>query len=144
MLIKKINKNDKTFKISSILGQFFVNNLNKKDDKKSSVIKKFSNSKINRKSLVLEGLGYEVFFSHKKKYLNFKLSLSHLYTIKIPSGIFVIIPNNKNIICYSLNNDLLSSWISCIKTIKKPNSFKKKGIFYENEKIVLKKGKSSK
>lgn len=143
MLINKIKKNNDIFKISSILGKFFIKNLNKNDDK-FSIIKKFSSSKINRKTLILEGLGYEVFFSPKKKHLNFKLSLSHLYSIRIPSGVFVNIPNNKNIICYSLDNNLLSSWISCIKNIKKPNSFKKKGIFYENEKVILKKGKSSK
>jgi large subunit ribosomal protein L6 len=76
--------------------------------------------------------------------LNLKLSLSHLYSIKIPKGLFILIPNNKTLIAYSFSNLILSSWVSSIKLIKKPNSFKKKGIFYENEKIILKKGKSSK
>lgn len=135
MLIKKI-KNKNIYITKSLLGQFFF----KKDNfNKNDILKK-----IYKKSLFFEGLGYEVFFSQKKKFLNLKLSLSHLYSIKIPKGLFVLIPTNKSIVAYSFNNVLLSSWISSIKLIKKPNSFKKKGIFYENEKIVLKKGKSSK
>lgn len=135
MLIKKI-KNKNIYITQSLLGQFFF----KKDNfNKNDILKK-----IYKKSLFFEGLGYEVFFSQKKKFLNLKLSLSHLYSIKIPKGLFVLVPTNKSIVAYSFNNVLLSSWISSIKLIKKPNSFKKKGIFYENEKIILKKGKSSK
>jgi len=137
MLVKKI-KNTNIYKTYSILGSFFFKNNNNK------ILNSFSNLIIFKKTLIFEGLGFEVFFSKKKKFLNLKLSLSHLYSIKIPKGIFVLLPSNKSLICYSFNNVLLSSWISSIKLIKKPNSFKKKGIFYENEKITLKKGKSSK
>jgi ribosomal protein L6P/L9E len=137
MVIKKIKKNKNIYKTTSLLGQFFF-----KKDIKCSENKVFN--KIYKKTLFFEGLGFEVFFSQKKKFLNLKLSLSHLYSIKIPKGVFILIPNNKTLIAYSFSNLLLSSWISSIKLIKKPNSFKKKGIFYENEKIILKKGKSSK
>lgn len=130
MQIKKI-KDKNLFKINSNFGTFFSSEKN---------LKKNFYSKI----LLIEGLGYEIFFSKKKKYLLIKIGYSHLYAIKIPSNISFYFITSKKLLFLSQNKEVLSNWLFKIKNLKKKNSYKKKGFFFENEKIILKKGKSLK
>lgn len=103
-----------------------------------------SSSKLHTKTIIFEGLGYEFFFSKKKKFLILRLNYSHLIALKIPSSIFLYSQNSKQLSGFSFDNFKLSQWFHFIKNMKVRDKYKKKGIFFLNEKIILKKGKQNK
>lgn len=129
MKIKKV-KNKNFYIISSNFGKFF------------SIKNKGEN--FFSQTLIIEGLGYEINLSKNQKYLLIRLGYSHLYALKIPKSISFFFITTKKIKFFSNNLNLLMNWIFKIKNLKKKNSYKKKGFFLENERILLKKGKSLK
>ncbi|WP_259285956.1 50S ribosomal protein L6 [Candidatus Nasuia deltocephalinicola] len=90
------------------------------------------------KILIFRGLGYKVFL--RSSYLHFYLSYSHPCIYKIPSDIFIKILNNNNneISIKSYNKQRLGEVCLIFKRLKKMDVYKGKGVFYKNEKIVLK------
>lgn len=117
--------------------------------KKSLLIlyKKLINIKIKsiqynfRIKLILKGLGFKIFL--EKNNLILKLGFSHNISIILPYNIKVIIKNNKLIFC---SNDFifLTQFIHYIRNFKKPEIYKEKGLFLENEKLFQKEGKKNK
>ena len=93
----------------------------------------------SKKILILKGLGLKV---NIKKFflescLEFKLGYSHLLVLQIDKEIFIRI--KKNILfLQSINKEKLGNFIFKIKSLKRPDSYKGKGIWYKNEKIRLK------
>lgn len=92
------------------------------------------------KKLILKGLGLKVKIYKMKnasKLLELKLGFSHLIKIAVPNYVHVRI--NKNIIFVSSKNKaLLGNFLYLIHNLKKPNSYKGKGIWYKNEIKILK------
>jgi len=95
-----------------------------------------------KKRLYLVGLGFKAFL--KNKILILKLGLSHDINLTIPSDISINLIDATTIICYSSNLQILTQFTQQIKNFKIPEPYKGKGIFYENEKILRKKGKREK
>ncbi|WP_259288818.1 50S ribosomal protein L6 [Candidatus Nasuia deltocephalinicola] len=90
------------------------------------------------KILIFIGLGYKAIL--RSSYLYFYLSYSHPYIYKIPPDIFIKILNNNNseISVKSNNKQRLGEICLMFKKLKKIDIYKGKGIFYKNEKIILK------
>ena len=89
--------------------------------------------------LILKGIGFKVKINDNK--LIFKLGFSHNITIKIPINLNIYIKGNK-ILFISYDFNLLKQYINFIKNLKKPEPYKGKGIYIDNEIIKLKEGKS--
>ncbi|KAG2520260.1 hypothetical protein JM16_006811 [Phytophthora kernoviae] len=92
-------------------------------------------------SLILKGIGFKAFIENN--ILTLKLGFSHNISIEIPSNIKII--NQNNILIFSsLDNIFLSQFVHYIKSFKKPEPYKGKGLLLKNEKILQKEGKKSK
>jgi large subunit ribosomal protein L6 len=95
------------------------------------------------KKLKLVGVGYKVFSldSIESKLLMFKLGYSHPIYFKVPKNLKILsLKFTKIFVCgTSLQN--VTQISSLIRSYKKPEPYKGKGILYENEKINLKEGK---
>ncbi|WGH26654.1 MAG: 50S ribosomal protein L6 [Candidatus Shikimatogenerans bostrichidophilus] len=98
------------------------------------------------KKLELVGVGYKAEVYNNGKILKLNLGFSHEIIIKfckfINISILNIKSNNTIINVFSINKQLLGIVVSKIRSIKKPDPYKGKGIRYKNEKIILKKGKT--
>lgn len=90
--------------------------------------------------LILKGIGFKSFVEKDKLIL--KLGYSHTITINIPSYIKIINQSN-NLIFSSTDFVLLSQFVHFVKSFKKPEPYKGKGIRYFNEKILYKQGKKN-
>lgn len=126
-----------------------LNNVDKKNKlslRRNNVIKIKQNllnsSIIINKKLKMVGVGYKVFLdSRMDNLLQFKLGYSHLVYYKVPKNMNVSI--SKSTIIYISGNCLnnVTQIASNIRSYKKPEPYKGKGILYFNEQIKLKPGK---
>lgn len=80
---------------------------------------------IYKKEVVLKGLGFKA--NIEKDVLILKLGYSHLLHEKITEDIQVTIKNNI-LICESKNKESLGTFTARIRTLKKPDSYKGKGL----------------
>ncbi len=93
------------------------------------------------KRLEVVGTGYGV--KKQGEDLVLKLGYSHLVTFKKVEGIKLEVKGNK-IIVRGANKQLVGEVAAKIRSVKKPDSYKGKGIRYEGEVIKLKPGKKAK
>ena len=132
-----------------------INNLSNSDKKKIKSLQGTTKALITQafvetsfflfQKLQLIGVGYRAFplESYENQILMFKLGYSH-------SIYFRILPN-LNVFCFkftklffssnSFNN--LTQMSSLIRSYRKPEPYKGKGILYENEKVKMKEGKKT-
>ena len=94
--------------------------------------------------LNLIGVGYKVFHQKKQNLLVLKLGYSHDIYIKIPEYLNVICPNPTTIFISGYSKNYINSFINLIRSFRKPEVYKGKGILREYEKLILKEGKSTK
>lgn len=93
--------------------------------------------------LNLVGVGYRV-FAHEKltNQIYLKLGYSHLIYFRIPSEIQSYCQKFTKLFLFGNSSyDLLTQTAAQIRSCKLPEPYKGKGILYDQEKIVLKKGK---
>lgn len=110
-----------------------------------SIITQMKNALLNAtvgisKYLILRGVGYK--FINKFQYLSLQLGYSHKINITIPSHIKFKFNRKYTKIKFlsnSLNN--LTNLLSFIRSFKKPDVYKGKGIRYRKDKIFYKEGK---
>jgi len=95
------------------------------------------------KKLKIMGVGYKVFLIKTKKnsIIHLKLGFSHSIYVKIPEDISVKNFKTNKLIFTCKNLVKLTALTSILKACKKPDSYKAKGISFDNEKIILKIGK---
>lgn len=93
--------------------------------------------------LTFVGVGYRAFpVETIQNQLYFKLGYSHLIYFKVPSLLKVhCIKYTKLFIYGESSYEALKQISAHIRSYKKPEPYKGKGILYHNEKILLKKGK---
>jgi|TARA_B110000971_G_scaffold206017_1_gene228940 large subunit ribosomal protein L6 len=96
-------------------------------------------SKGFKKKLNLVGIGYRA--QIQKKILLMKLGFSHDVEFLIPEGIDAICPKSDQIILLGIKKDFLNKTASTIRSLKKPDAYKGKGILFDNEILNLKEGK---
>jgi large subunit ribosomal protein L6 len=93
------------------------------------------------KKLEINGVGYRVV--QQGTDLKFNLGFSHDVIYKVPSGINVSI--EQNIITISgIDKQQVGQVAAEIRSLKKPEPYKGKGIKYVDERIIRKSGKSGK
>ena len=91
------------------------------------------------KTLVLTGTGYRASVSDSK--LKLQLGYSHDIDYDIPKEVKIECPKQNIIKITSINKEILGAVAAKIRSYKKPEPFKGKGIKYENEYIFRKEGK---
>ena len=93
-------------------------------------------------TLVLKGVGYRALVQADEIILS--LGYSHPVKLKIPETISVEVIQNVTINLKSCDKELLGLFAANIRSWRKPEPYKGKGILYNNEKILRKAGKSGK
>ena len=92
------------------------------------------------KRLVVEGIGYKADVSPTE--ITLKVGFSHLVKKLIPAGLKV--SSDKGVLIISgIDKELVGSFASAVKAVKKPEPYKGKGIRFEDEVIRRKEGKKT-
>ena len=97
-------------------------------------------SKGFKRELRIIGVGYKVIIQ-PNNHLSINLGSSHSMEYAIPEGVFVSIKNNTEILLQSCNKELIGKVASEIRSYKKPDPYKGKGIRYKDEKVLTKSAK---
>tara|TARA_B100001540_G_C15644379_1_gene568086 strand:- start:77 stop:610 length:534 start_codon:yes stop_codon:yes gene_type:complete len=91
------------------------------------------------KTLELNGTGYRASISGTK--LKLQLGYSHDINFDIPKEVKIECPKQNIIKLHSSNKEVLGAVAAKIRSYRKPEPFKGKGVKYENEFIYRKEGK---
>lgn len=94
-----------------------------------------------KKIMLVEGVGYKANVAGNILTLN--VGYSNPVDFVLPDGITASVENNTKINLESIDKELLGLTASKIRSIRKPEPYKGKGIRYEDEHIVRKVGKSA-
>jgi large subunit ribosomal protein L6 len=90
--------------------------------------------------MVVEGIGYKADVAPAE--ITLKVGFSHPVKVTIPKGLKVI--SDKGILVISgINKELVTSFASGLRAIKKPEPYKGKGIRFEDEVVRRKEGKKT-
>lgn len=95
-----------------------------------------------QKRLLLVGIGYRVKIIGQE--LRLKVGFSHELLFNLPQGIKAISPKSDQILLFGMKKAFLHRVASEIRSLKKPDPYKGKGIRFENEVLILKEGKKNK
>ena len=94
------------------------------------------------KKLELHGTGYRAKLEDKKLIL--QVGFSHPVVIEPPEGIEFKLKGQKEIEVSGINKQLVGNTAATIRSVKKPEPYKGKGIRYQGEIIKIKPGKAAK
>lgn len=93
-------------------------------------------------TLILKGVGYRAAVQGKEIVLS--LGYSHPVNIPIPDDISVEVAQNTTINLKSCDKEKLGLFASNIRSWRRPEPYKGKGILYKGEQIIRKAGKAGK
>ncbi len=146
---KKLTINDKIFSSKVKESEFFIQPLEKKIDKKISIMWGTYRSLINNavmgvskgheKILELNGVGFRA--NLKGELLNLQLGFSHDVNFKIPKEIKISVEKQTVIKINGVDKDLVSKIASDIKNLKPVEPYKAKGIKERGQFVLRKEGK---
>jgi large subunit ribosomal protein L6 len=94
-----------------------------------------------KKVLDIVGVGYRAEMKGKNLLIN--IGYSHPVYFMPPDGVTVSTPTQTQIVVTGIDKQLVGSVASKIRSIRKPEPYKGKGIKYQNEVIVRKAGKTA-
>lgn len=94
-----------------------------------------------KKIMLVEGVGYKANVTGNTLTLN--VGYSNPVDFILPDGITASVDNNTKINLESIDKELLGLTASQIRSIRKPEPYKGKGIRYSDEHVVRKVGKSA-
>jgi large subunit ribosomal protein L6 len=94
------------------------------------------------KKLELVGVGYRA--TATSDGVSLTLGYSHPVEFKRPEGIDIEVVDNKNITIKGVDKQLVGQTAAKIRSLRKPEPYKGKGIRYANEVIKIKPGKAGK
>ena len=95
-----------------------------------------------KKELTIVGVGYRAEMQNKLLILN--LGYSHPIVVAPPDGIDVsVIPKEHKIIVEGIDKELVGEVAAKIRSLRKPEPYKGKGIRYAGEQVRIKAGKSA-
>ena len=94
-----------------------------------------------KKTLEIVGIGYKA--SMNGKVLNMSLGYSHDINIEIEDGVTVETPNATTIVVSGIDKQRVGEVAANIRSFRKPEPYKGKGIRYQGEKIIHKEGKTA-
>ena len=93
-----------------------------------------------RKELDIVGIGYRA--EHKGKSVVFSLGYSHPVDFPIPEGINVEVERQTHLIVSGVDKQKVGQTAADIRSLRKPDPYKNKGIRYTGEKLKKKVGKT--
>ena len=93
-----------------------------------------------QKELDIVGIGYRAEVSGRK--VNFSLGFSHPIAFQIPEGIEVKIDKNTHIVVSGADKQQVGQTAADIRSLRKPDPYKQKGIRYTGEQLKKKAGKT--
>jgi len=114
---------------------------------KKLILKSFLNvTRLSYKKLKLVGIGFKISSLNFNGLNLLKLNLGYSHSIyyKVPNGVDIKILSSTKFIISGCSSDLVSKIASQIRSYKIPDSYKGKGILYDNETVLLKEGKKVK
>ena len=146
---KTLTINDKIFSSKIDESQFQIKPVEKKIDKKTSIMWGTYRSLINNaitgvskgheKNLELSGVGFRA--NLKGEILNLQLGFSHDINFKIPKEIKIVVEKQTLIKISGVDKELVSKIASDIKNLKPVEPYKAKGIKEKGQFILRKEGK---
>tara|TARA_X000001036_G_C20257456_1_gene634767 strand:+ start:43 stop:585 length:543 start_codon:yes stop_codon:yes gene_type:complete len=146
---KVLTIDDKIFSSKIVENQFNISPLDKKVDKKTSIMWGTYRSLINNaitgvssgheKILQLNGVGFRA--NLKGEMLNLQIGFSHDVNFKIPKDIKIAVEKQTTIKINGVDKDLVSKIAADIKNLKPVEPYKAKGITEKNQFILRKEGK---
>ena len=146
---KKLNINDKIFTSKLTESEFHIKPLEKKVDKKTSIMWGTYRSLINNavkgvsagheKILELSGVGFRA--NLKGEVLNLQLGFSHDINFKIPKEIKVTVEKQTIIKINGVDKELVSKIAADLKNLKPIEPYKAKGIKERGQFVLRKEGK---
>lgn len=93
--------------------------------------------------LSLVGIGFKFFIHSSHRIIHIKAGYSHNNFYKIPEDVQIFFLKSTEIMIIGNCYRTLLNFITAIKKIRLPDPYKKKGIFYNNERFKKKQGKLS-
>lgn len=122
------------------------------DSKQDSALHGLSRSLINNmvvgvstgftRELEINGVGYRAELSGKV--LTLSLGYSHPVVYEIPMGIEIEVEKQTRVIIKGIDKQLVGSTAAKIRSFRKPEPYKGKGVKYAEERILRKAGKTGK
>ena len=92
-----------------------------------------------KKELEMRGVGYRAQLQGKKLVLS--VGKSHPDEVEAPKGITFELPNPTTIVVNGISKEVVGQTAAYIRSLRAPEPYKGKGIFVDDEKIVLKQRK---
>ena len=146
---KTLTINDKIFSSKLVESEFQLQPLEKKIDKKISIMWGTYRSLINNavhgvskgheKILELNGVGFRA--NLKGETLNLQIGFSHDVNFKIPKDIKITVEKQTNIKIIGVDKELVSKIAADIKNLKPVEPYKAKGIKEKGQFVLRKEGK---
>ena len=146
---KKLTINDKIFSSKTKESEFQLSPIEKKVDKKTSIMWGTYRSLINNavrgvsigheKTLELSGVGFRA--NLKGEILNLQIGFSHDVNFKIPKEVKITVEKQTIIKISGVDKDLVSKIAADIKNYKPVEPYKAKGIKEKGEFVLRKEGK---
>lgn len=93
------------------------------------------------KKLEAVGVGYR--FALKGNELVVSAGYSHPVNVKIPTGITLESPSNTELVVKGIDKQAVGQFAAEVRSIRKPEPYKGKGIRYTDEHIIRKEGKKA-
>lgn len=93
------------------------------------------------KTLEIVGIGYRAAMNGKT--LNLNIGYSHEINYEVEDGITIEVPNPTTIVVSGIDKQRVGEVASVIRSYRKPEPYKGKGIRYQGEKIAHKEGKTA-
>jgi len=94
-----------------------------------------------KKTLEIVGIGYKAALNGKV--LNMSLGYSHDINYDIEEGITIEVPNPTTIVVSGIDKQRVGEVAAQIRSYRKPEPYKGKGIRYQGEKVAHKEGKTA-
>ncbi len=91
--------------------------------------------------LEIVGVGYQA--SLKGKSLNLRVGLANELVRPIPAGLTVTCPDATHIVIQGCDKQLVGQFAAELRSLRKPEPYKGKGVRYQGEQIKLKPGKAA-
>ncbi len=146
---KKLTINDKIFSSKLIESKFKIEPLDKKIDKKTSILWGTYRSLVNNavtgvskgheKILELSGVGFRA--NLKGEILNLQIGFSHDVNFKIPKDIKITVEKQTVVKIVGVDKQLVSKIAADIKNLKPVEPYKAKGIKERGQYVLRKEGK---
>jgi large subunit ribosomal protein L6 len=96
-----------------------------------------------KKNLEIVGVGYRA-EAQSPSALRLNLGFSHPVDVKAPEGITFEVPVQTQIIVSGIDKEVVGQVAADIRSIRKPEPYKGKGVRYAGERVLRKAGKAGK